>query len=594
LNAQSAVFVADALNLGGKLRSAAARAGSNFFAATYPESAPLQGRRMFEDDRWLLLFAGDLVRETSVPYGLVLTALETGKFASLASLEGIFGIVAYDKLNEGLYAITDRRSQKPLFYFADSDGVCVGTHLAVFTRLSKNLGLDKTWFWQNLFFNMPADEATFLVKVKRLPPASILSHDCRTRRTSLTSYSDRFQPRAPLLRGQEALRYAKEIFAARTPAYYEGSEEIACALTSGWDGRTMLALAPADKKVSTYTYGCPGCTDLVDAATTARWVSVDHYPIPFDDAFIANLAMHSLETVFLSSGLETVLRATLHYAYQTLTQNGSRYPLTISGIALDIIFRGHAQTPSLISHELAQRFKGRDEAIDAVYWRSILGKDYGAFAALIRSSEERLICEFGPFASAAHHLSYFLYVLLPRYFCGELSLAEHYTTVRIPALDSEIVKLAHSIEQSTLIFSQFRMDHKRGSREEMLLQAYLLREFAPRLYALPVRGRPPSAVLAGPLAYEMSRLFHGLKKRLFMRSLRPEEVPLENWSSWLFERGAAFVHDLLLQNDTRVLALVERSFVVRMIAARNTRFVGKLLTTEIVMRLIENKWQRFW
>ncbi len=584
----------DSIDLNGCHRHDTVQSKEWLLAESHRQDAPLGGPRTFDDDRWTAVFAGDLVDHETVPFRQVLAALGTSRWEFLAGLNGIFSFAAYDKRTKRLFAVSDRRSQKPLFYRVGPQGLLISTNLAMFVRISDDLKFDRKWLWQSLFFNFPVDDSTFLEHVKRVPPACVLAYDCNAHKLSMHSYAGWFKPRYPLLKGQEALRLATDVFGTRVPAYYHGAQNVACALTGGWDGRTLLAMAPADKAVTAYTYGGSGCRDLAGAATTASAIGVNHLEIPFDQAFVDDLPHHALETVYLSAGLQGVLRSTLHHAYDILTNGGVRFPLTISGISLGTQLRGAAQYPDLISLELAQRFQGLGPTHTPDYWRTIIGNDESEFTDFIRSRLELLEEQFGSFVSPAHHLSYIVYPASAHYFCGELAISDQYTTVRVPAWDSGVIELGYMIEQSTLSFSHFVRGTKQVRRKEMILQAHLLREFSPDIYRIPVVGIHPATVLAGEVPYQVERAYRAIERQISNRWSSRGFAPLENWDAWLFDQNRQFVEDLLQSSETLVADFIESSFIDQTITTRNLRLLGKLLTTEIILRLIKTRWQRFW
>jgi hypothetical protein len=562
--------------------------------ATHRIDAPLQGTRTYSDDRWTLVFAGDLVDHDTVPFHSIIDALATGNFGLLAGLSGIFAIAAHDRVGNKVFAVSDRRGQRPLYYNVGSQQLYLSTSLAMFARFLDKPRFDKKWLWQSLYFNIPVDTTTFLADVKRMPAASVMTFDAKSQEMSIKCFVAPFERQDPLIGGQEALQLATEIFAKRVPVYYHGAEQVACALTAGWDGRMVLGLAPVAADVTAYTYGSPGCTDLVGAAAVAKTININHVPIPFDHSFIDDLPHHALETVYLSGGLQNVLRSTLHNIYDALTDSGRRFPLTISGIDIDGLFRGHAQTPHLVSPDLAALFEGAGRVDPSDNWRATIGADIGEFSdhvdAVLDSQED----QFGPFADSAHHLSYAIYPMANSLFGGELSVSDHFTTVRIPAWDPLLIELAYSIEQSTLSYSQFLSGYRRGSREEMVLQSHIFRELAPQFYRMPIGGTRPCTVLAGALPYQLERIYRGIKRRIQRRSFSPNEPPLENWVGWFFDDNRQFIDDLLRSPDTLVTDYVEQTFVDSTIATRKLRMLGKLLTTEIILRLIKTRWQRFW
>jgi hypothetical protein len=561
---------------------------------TSRKDAPLPGPRIHQQNGWSVIFAGDLVDREAVPFDAIIQSLSAGDFASFVALEGIYALAAYNDSTKTLYAVSDRRAQKPLFYLVDSAGVRLATSLACLARLPEERTFDKEWLWQLLYFNIPVDDATFIQGVKRLPPATVLTVNCRSHEQTMDVYAEPFRAQNPLLKGKESLELTANVFGARVRSHYQGADDVACALTNGWDGRTLLAMAPDDKKVTAYTYGKQGCDDLQGAMATAKAINVNHRVIPFDESFVRDLPRHALETVYLSGGLQGVLRATLHHAYDVLTDGGTCFPLTISGISLGTQLRGAAQYPDLISMELAMRFQGMRPAADELHRDALPGSDQPAFDKLIDSRLKLLTDRFGPFESGEHHLAYTVYPASAHYFCGELAVADRYTTVRVPAWDSKLIELNFGTEHSTMSFSHFARRSRKVKRKEMEMQAHLIKTFSPAVYRLPVRGIHPAVVLAGEIPYQAERAYRLLERQVSSRLFSHRTAPLENWNAWLFDDNLEFVKSLLQSSETLIGEFVQLPVVDRTIQTRNIRLLGKLMTTEIILRLIKSGWQKFW
>ncbi len=189
-----------------------------------------------------------------------------------------------------------------------------------------------------------------------MPPASILKYDYNENKIQIFEYAPLFQIKEPLYKGIDAFEYAKDIFAKQIPKYYSESSQIACALTNGWDSRTVLALAPGYHNVSAYTYGGPGCKDIIGAKKTANSLNISHKEIYFDEDYIERLQHEIFEAVYLSSGSQSILRSTLIHVYKTLS-NKYGFNLALSGILLDGLFRGNGGYPGIIPEELHDLFK---------------------------------------------------------------------------------------------------------------------------------------------------------------------------------------------------------------------------------------------
>lgn len=580
----------ESINLGHRLRTVCARSREPFVAASWLAHAPLPGERISEDEEWVIAVAGDVVRQAEVPFDRILRCLTEADHGYFATLDGIFAIAAWNKKEQRLLIVTDRRGQFPVYYREDETGFLVSGDLASFCRIGSRRDLDEQWLWEFLYFNFPVSDATFLRDVRRLPAATVLHYDPQSRSLEQSSYAADFSVHEPLLEGRPALERAATVFAEVVPRYFEGTDSIACALTGGWDARTILAFAPHKERITTYTYGEAGCGDIRGATDTAAALGIRHRAIVLDDDFVRALPQLILESVYLSSGLERVSRASLLHTYRSLTADGSAFPLVVSGIALDMLFRGHANIPFLVPIDLARIFSGGEARIDAGVWRPTLGARVAAFAEHIGAQLNRLRERFGDPRSAAHHLSYIAYILSTRHFCGELAIARHFSTVRVPSWDQALLDLSYSIRQSTLSYSQFT-DHKRGSRSEAVLQAFLLDKLQPRFADIPVSGIYPRSILRGEAFFQLDRVkrrVRGLVNR------RPRGGKLEDNERWLNETHRSFVDSLLFANDAEIRQFVEERFLSEVSGTRDLRLIAWLLTIEITLRLARNGWQRFW
>lgn len=584
--------IENSINLAENLKTHTETSGNYLTSTSYLNNSPLNGDRHFINNSWIISFSGDLIGIDKVPFELIITALENNNYHNFLELEGIFGIIAYNKHKNQIIAISDSRSQKPLYYHVCNGHYYFSTHMSTLCQIIDSPEFDEAWLYHFLYFNFPINETSFIKNVKRMPPASVLKVDCNSGNHVIEYYTTLNKPLNPLLSGTDALKHACHIFSERIPKYFNRSKKIACALTGGWDGRTMLALAPPNCDITAYTYGTPGCDDLTGGEKTAHQLSQKHIKIEFDNNFINDIPLHAFETVFLSCGAQSIARSTLYYMYKSLTRDGTMFPLTISGISLDMQFRGHAQSPNLISSELSKLFSGAPEQLDNKYWKSVFLKNYNDFEKCINQSLEALKSKYGDFSSSSHHLSYIIYELSTKYFSGELSVADNFTTVRVPSWDKEIIKLSYSIEQSTLSYSQFLPKNKRGKRDEMILQSYIFKKLAPPYFNIPINGKKPSDILSGNMRYQLKRLLLSFKTRI--RSNHSHTPPLSNWQKWLFEQNHSFILSLINNNDSLILKYINKDFIQKSIDTKNTHIVGKLLTIEITLRLLNNNWKRFW
>jgi len=131
------------------------------------------------------------------------------------------------------------------------------------------------------------------------------------------------------------------------------------------------------------------------------------------------------------------------------------------------------------------------------------------------------------------HLLYDTYVADQKGFSGEIAVAKQFSTLRVPGWDSRIIDLAYSMEESTLTYSEFAKGHKRGSREEAKLQAYIITRSGSKLADLPINGVPPKYYAKNAMVYRLFRAKNLGPRKIRKILTRKPDVKLEDWDRWL-------------------------------------------------------------
>jgi len=588
LSEHDITYIVDTINPLKTLTTKILNINQGSFAVSFHDNAPLKGDKYFEDKKWIAVFAGDIIEE-SIPWEMILKALEKSDYQTLSNLSGYFSITALNKEKNELFIASDRRSQQPIFYLIDGKNVYISTELSTFCRLPVKVSFNIEWMWEYFFFHYPIGQTTFLENVKRMPPASVLEINIESGKYFTSEYANKFHKKKHILKGEEALEYAYTVFKNRIPKYFTGANNIACALTSGWDCRTNLSFCPNKNSLTTYTYGGSGCKDLIEASKTAQAMNINHKKILFDKRLEAKLQSLMFDTIYLSSGLEHITRATLLYVYKILTNNGKEHPLVISGIFWDGQFRGHAG-PAVISPDMASMFSTGEKRINEEFWKECMGDHYASFKKHILKIIDNLEKEYGKLSEPESFLSYQIYELAPKYYAGELSIAKHFTTLRIPAWDTDILDLSYSIEHSTLSFSEYLSDHKRGSRDEMILQSYLITRNGGVLQDIAVGGVPPKTILKGENIYRFIRIKNLLPIVILNRVLRRKTAPLEDWKKWLDNNLKEIISQLIFSEKSQVKKYINPEYIDSLKTEPSHDYIAKLITVEIILKLLNNNW----
>jgi hypothetical protein len=547
--------------------------------------------RYFEDDRFVCFLAGDLIGFQKAPWAEVTQSLIKTKYSKLKSLKGVFAISVFDKKENNLYAISDRRSQYPLFYSRAESGIVFSTTISTFCQDSFKKPFNPEWLYEFLYFNYPVLRMTPLKNVFRIPPASVLCFNRNTGQCLIHEYAPLFRRAEKLLHGKEAIEKAKSVFQERMSKYIPVNKKVAVSLTGGLDSRTVLAYSIGEDNVETYTYGIEGCNDLTVASDVANSLGIKHHEIIFDGIFSQRLKDLIYNTVFLSGGLERVTRSTLDFAYRRLTDNGNQFPVVLTGIAGDHLFRDHVKSlgniPSLVSSDMAETIRNGNCFINRDFFKGAFGSNYGLFEEYIRNSQSGLEKSYGPLNHPEPYMSYLIYEVSPKYFAGEHAIASNYTTLRSPYWDNDIISLPYEISFGTIGFSESLP--VKDKYLEAVLQVNLIR-INDKLSHLPIRNLPLIAYsINNKLIYNILRvLWRGpIKINNYIKSYHA--VDLEDWHNWIKNPLSSEVNKLLAK-DSLISNYVTHDFIEEIKNLDNEHWLGKIVTVEILLHLIEDHW----
>jgi asparagine synthetase B (glutamine-hydrolysing) len=548
--------------------------------------------RIFEDDRFICLFAGDLIGYQSVPWIEITKAMADKKYSELRSLKGPFALCILEKGKGILHAISDRRSQFPLFYSITDSGILLSSTISTFCHNEK-MQFNPGWLYEFLYFNYPVGQTTPVKNVSRVPHASVLSYNLNTGQHSIIEYTRPFRRAEKLIEGRNAIQKAKNVFQERMSNHIPPNTKVAISLTSGFDSRTVLAYSTplCKNNLETYTYGIAGCTDLKVASSVANSLGIKHQQIIFDDSLIGQLSKMIYETVYLSGGLERVTRSTLNYVYRILTNDGTNFSAVLTGIAGDHLFRDHVKStgniPSLVSADMAATIQSGTPCISKSFYKEAFGKTYGYFEEHIRNSLSKLEKAYGPISHPEPYMSFLVYEVSPKYFAGEHAIASNYTTLRSPYWDDEIISLAYEISFSTIGFSESLP--KKNKYLEAVLQANLIKTNN-ELSKLLIRGIPLEAFsINNTFIYNLVRLLWRGPAKIVDHIKNNSEIPLEDWPKWVKSPLGPEI-DNLLSGDSLISRYVTPEFLEELKIMDNEHWIGKFVTAEILLRLIENGW----
>jgi asparagine synthetase B (glutamine-hydrolysing) len=588
--AQDLIATTDLLGAS-KVESLALERG--FIGATHLDGSPLTGSRCFEDDGYVAAFAGDLVDVDAIPWDKILGTIRSGSYTYLSELRGNFAIAVHDKQADKLFLVTDQRGQQPLNYTLVDDGIIFSTQMSTFCRLARVPSLSRRWLYQMMYFNWPMWQTTFLDGVYAVPPASVVVYDAGTRKISISPYAEPFSKSQTLLTGDAALEKAYSVLSTRAAKYFEGGDgDILLGLSGGWDSRAILSLCPRHlvDRVVIYTYGVKGNDDLIEASKVAEALGLRHIKIHFDEKFLDEMPQLMAQAVYASSAAQSILRAPQPYIFRILAQSVSPLPIHITGISMDASFKGYANVPVVFSPDLDRTFTEGKPVIRPELFQDMFDADYSDFTAQVKSDLEAMKAKYGDFRSSECHLSYLVYDACPRFFLGEMELANQFSTFRVPCWDDDIVRLAYQIEYSRLKFSYYLGSPDPG--EHNRLHTYVLRR-NPGFAKLPTAGFPLSLWWRGTTAVNLYRALVRAPRKLLSGGRKPK-VPLADWKAWINTAAKTVTDNLVFSSGSLIRDHLGRAYLEkeRQKETRSSYWMGKLLTFEIMLRQMKTGWRK--
>jgi hypothetical protein len=375
------------------------------------------------------------------------------------------------------------------------------------------------------------------------------------------------------------------------PRYVPKSAPAILGLSAGLDCRAVLAALPDTviASLDSFTYGIPGTSEIVEAEGIAQTLGLALNSVALDDAFVWDLPRLARETVRLSDGLQNINRSHLLFAYGQLVRNDTPYAALLTGVSGDHVFRDHlassGNVPHILSAHAASMWRHGRQRLDKDCYAVIVGDRWPRFEAVIEAALDRISGEFGEFGDPQAYLSYLMHEAGPHYFGGQAAIANCFTNFRTPYWDPDIVRLGYELEYATAGFSAAK--GTRQPRAECLLQASVVAA-SDTMRRIPYRHLSIDAFTkSGSLGYQLARAGRKIRRLAMGHRVLPGEA----WTQWYRSSGMRTEIRGLLGNESRIREHVDGRFVDKVVASTDVHWLGKLMTAEHTLRLIENGWR---
>ena len=578
------------INLIDTMRTLTISDKSFFSVVSFLEFAPLKGPRVYKNNEFEYIFAGDLIGFSEIPWIKLEENFLKSNYNWFTSLRGIFAIVIRNKNSNEITLISDQQAQLPIYYGFIGNSFIFSTSMATFSTLETVPEFNQEWLYEFIYFNFPIDTTTCLTNVKRIRPLSILNIDVKIKSITEFKYGEYFEISKNILTGKSALVEGIRIFKETVPKYYCLDNKNSVAISGGFDTRTLLALAPDKANTLTYTYGVPGSLDLYVTSILKGKLNLIRQEIFFDENFENSLPDLIYDTVRLSGGIQPILRSTLLYVYSQLSkkQDHKDTAVVIGGIGGDL-YRGSSGRPggASMSAGMYHLFKSGKLLIDKNKYQNIFHSKFLDFENHIKKTIHKIKELYGDPLEPATFNNYCIYEINTKYFGGEVAIANNFKTMRLPFLDFDLLQFAYRSELSNIGFSGYRQNLKDISVKKYRFQSKIICS-NPSFKNTIINGLPISL-------YAQENKFIFQIGRLFMRAfeyLKRKPVThnmLEDWDRWckiILKKE----FNKILCHDSLILKYLDEEVIIAAKESDDIELLNKFVTIEILLGLIKNKW----
>ncbi len=471
----------------------------------------------------------------------------------LATLDGYFCAVLYDRVRGTVRLITDRYGMRPLYWYHMGDRFAWGSDVKAILAAE---GIDKRI--NPLGFDMFMDlgylvaDHTWFEHIRLMEPATILEYDIGRNQTTSVRYWN-WSDIAPIeLAFDEAVDAFAERFTDAVLRRFDPNEHIGITLSGGLDSRAILAAVATrypDHAGHTLTFGIPGSEDLRIARQATEIAGWHHHFAPLTHA---DWLESRYQQVWITDGL---IELTHLHGYEAIRDASGFMPVNLSGYAGDVIAGGGylAKIPA----------DTRLNTTDA-------GKFYGRWV-----HETALQSPFFDIAKGEPHL---LMHRVRRFTNHGTINTLPWIHHRKPFFDNRLIEWIYGIPDT------YRAENR-------LYAAALKRHFAPYFETIPWQktGKPVGRL--NPPGFPIRPLLKAVRLAKQMMGLAPRKQ-YTDYPAWIRQKETAgMLHDLLSAPDARYRMFTDDNLAERWLTPHvrfripdHTSKILRAATVEVYLR----------
>ena len=278
---------------------------------------------------------GQCVEDSGDATGQAISLMAADKFddSLVATLNGPFAAVAFRERPFEVRVVTDRHRHYPVYVHRGSKVVVASTEMRCVVPWLERVALDRDSVDMLLRCGELIDRMTMLEGVEMLTPGTVLS-DFGRGPTDRRYWSMRHDGSRGGNLGATAEHLAKRIKTAvrRIQAV---TPRLGVTLSGGLDSRMILDLCERPEGVPSFTWGLPGCRDIVCASKFAALVKSPHTVKHWDPEAFPPLWPRGVDLTAGSYGVESM------YMLPFVPLLASACDVVLNGLAGDAILGGN-------------------------------------------------------------------------------------------------------------------------------------------------------------------------------------------------------------------------------------------------------------
>lgn len=432
----------------------------------------------------------DFVSEKIIVLGDLVTKSNSNEIISeikknnMSDFGGFFYLIYINTINNSVKIFSSIFNILPVYFYEDERYLSVSSKTELINKIVNKRTINKKYILERILFNYSFFNETIYEDIKLLPCnhfIEIKNNISIKKHFNVTDYFVSEPKSGKKILQEIALRFIE------LSADYFPEDEAAVSFTSGFDGRTMVAIAKKlNKKFFTYSFGAEDYNDLTLPLVQAKQICVEFIPLTLNDNYIKEESLKcGLDMIIKTEGNASFARAHYRYAAEKLSE---RVRYVITGNFGSELFRAFQYSGAVMSTEMIAYF----DSINDNWINRLNLSDKLRFLNFdnYKNEFEQLITELREYKIEHRELEksgiFYKYIfeeVFRKYFGAEIVMQSYYLNNRSPYLDPVFIKYLLTTKYAG-VYSEFFTNNPIKRFKGQLPYSYIIKNSYPPLLKL--------------------------------------------------------------------------------------------------------------